>query len=162
MLATIQPQAKAKDVALSSPRNATTADLRRSSALQGDSVQLAQQRGTEFTPSGGKVWIEPAIRAGISTISVHDTGIGIPVEQQTRIFDKFYQAGMTTKGVREGTGLGLAITKHLVEVMAEHNGREQPGTGQLVSHFTIPLEPGELELCCLASGVANGMITAVD
>ena len=78
-------------------------------------------------------------------ISVHDTGIGIPVEQQTRIFDKFYQTGMTTKGVREGTGLGLAITKHLVE---RHGGNinveSNPGRGSSFT-FTIPLEPRDIE-----------------
>ena len=45
-----------------------------------------------------------------------DTGIGIPKQEQASIFDKFYQVGSTTKGVREGTGLGLAITKQLVEM----------------------------------------------
>ena len=70
-------------------------------------------------------------------ISVIDTGIGIPKEQQEAIFDKFYQVGATTKGVREGTGLGLAITKALVE---EHGGRiwvkSEPGKG---SRFTFTI-----------------------
>ena len=60
-----------------------------------------------------------------------DTGIGIPESEHDAIFDKFYQLGSTTKGVREGTGLGLAITKNLVEM---HGGqisvRSQPGRRQ--------------------------------
>ena len=99
----------------------------------------------KFTPSGGKVWVEAAIEQEVLAISVHDTGIGIPVEQQTRIFDKFYQTGMTTKGVREGTGLGLAITKHLVE---RHGGNinveSNPGSGSSFT-FTIPLEARDVE-----------------
>ena len=94
----------------------------------------------KFTPSGGKVWIEAIIDGEVLAISVRDTGIGIPFEQQTRIFDKFYQTGMTTKGVREGTGLGLAITKHIVE---RHGGSihvdSNPGSGSSFT-FTIPLE----------------------
>ena len=72
-------------------------------------------------------------------MSVSDTGIGIPKEQHEAVFDKFYQVGSTTKGVREGTGLGLAITKALVE---EHGGRiwleSEPGKGSRFT-FTIAL-----------------------
>jgi signal transduction histidine kinase len=93
----------------------------------------------KFTQPGGKVWIETKSEAGLLTIVVHDTGIGIPKDQQTRIFDKFYQAGITTRGVREGTGLGLAITRHLVE---RHRGTisvaSEPGRGSSFT-FTIPL-----------------------
>jgi signal transduction histidine kinase len=46
--------------------------------------------------------------------------VGIPKEEQESVFDKFYQVGSTTKGVREGTGLGLAITQRLVN---EHGGK---------------------------------------
>jgi signal transduction histidine kinase len=57
----------------------------------------------KFTPDGGKVWIEATVEAGSTvTISVVDTGIGIPAEEHESVFDKFYQVGSTTKGVREG------------------------------------------------------------
>ena len=63
-------------------------------------------------------------------ITVSDTGIGIADEERVHIFDKFYQVGVTTGGVREGTGLGLAICKQLVEM---HGGRiwveSEPGEG---------------------------------
>jgi signal transduction histidine kinase len=72
---------------------------------------------------------------------VSDTGIGIPREHHDAIFDKFYQVGATTKGVREGTGLGLAITKTLVE---NHGGRiwvkSEPGKG---SRFTFTIAIGQ-------------------
>ena len=94
----------------------------------------------KFTPEGGRVRVEAALRDGFVEISVTDTGIGIPKEQHEAVFDKFYQVGATTKGVREGTGLGLAITKALVE---EHGGRiwleSEPGKGSRFT-FTIALE----------------------
>jgi signal transduction histidine kinase len=72
-------------------------------------------------------------------VAVCDTGIGIPAEEHKAIFDKFYQVGETTRGIREGTGLGLAITKHLVEL---HGGRisveSEPGKGSRFG-FTLPL-----------------------
>ncbi len=92
----------------------------------------------KFTPDGGKVWIEAAVEVdSIVTISVVDTGIGIAADEHESVFDKFYQVGPTTKGVREGTGLGLAITKRLVE---QHGGKlwleSEPGKG---SRFTFAL-----------------------
>ncbi len=74
-----------------------------------------------------------------------DTGIGIAKQEQASIFDKFYQVGSTTKGVREGTGLGLAITKQLVEM---HGGsiRVESDTGQGSTFaFTIPMERPKAE-----------------
>jgi len=94
----------------------------------------------KFTPEGGKVQVEGALRNGFVEISVSDTGIGIPKDQHQAVFDKFHQVGATTKGVREGTGLGLAISKALVE---EHGGRiwleSEPGKGSRFT-FTIALE----------------------
>ncbi len=96
----------------------------------------------KFTPDGGKVWIEAAVESGSTVaISVVDTGIGIAAEEREAVFDKFYQAGPTTKGVREGTGLGLAITKRLVE---QHGGKlwleSEPGKGSRFT-FALPLAP---------------------
>jgi signal transduction histidine kinase len=72
---------------------------------------------------------------------VEDTGVGIPLDKHDAIFDKFFQAGSTTKGVREGTGVGLAITKHIVEM---HGGsirvESEPGAGSRFS-FTMPGRP---------------------
>ena len=80
------------------------------------------------------------MRNSVIEISVSDTGIGIAQEQHEAVFDKFYQVGSTTKGVREGTGLGLAITKALVQ---EHGGgiwlESEPGKGSRFT-FTIPHE----------------------
>jgi PAS domain S-box-containing protein len=93
----------------------------------------------KFTPDGGRVWLECFGEGDILHIAVCDTGIGIPAKEHPSIFEKFYQVGDTTGGVREGTGLGLPITKHLVEL---HGGsisvESRPGAG---SRFilTLPL-----------------------
>jgi PAS domain S-box-containing protein len=99
----------------------------------------------KFTPEGGKIWVEAVERRGRLTVSVSDTGLGIPIEEQEVIFDAFHQAGATTKGIKEGTGLGLAITKRLVE---EHGGRiwveSEPGKGARLS-FTMPAGRASVE-----------------
>ena len=94
----------------------------------------------KFTPSGGRITaaIGESDQPGFYCFTVEDTGVGIPADQLEAIFDKFYQVGSTTKGVREGTGLGLAITRHIVEL---HGGRiwvdSEPGKGSRFS-FTMP------------------------
>jgi PAS domain S-box-containing protein len=105
-------------------------------SLYADRVRIKEilynllNNAVKFTPEGGRVWIEAARQGEALHISVCDTGIGIPEKEQPSIFEKFYQVGDTTGGVREGTGLGLPITKHLVEL---HGGAisvaSRPGKG---------------------------------
>lgn len=94
----------------------------------------------KFTPDGGRVRVGVGPCGHFAEISVSDTGIGIPEDQQQAIFDKFYQVRAGIQGGHEGTGLGLAITKRLVE---QHGGsislKSEPGNGTCVT-FTIPLE----------------------
>jgi PAS domain S-box-containing protein len=91
----------------------------------------------KFTPENGRVWLESGRDDNFLRVSVCDTGIGIPQQERHSIFEKFYQVGDSSTGIREGTGLGLPITKHLVEL---HGGTisvdSQPGKG---SRFTLNL-----------------------
>jgi signal transduction histidine kinase len=93
----------------------------------------------KFTPSGGSVCLGSAHADGGVEVSVTDTGPGVAVEDQQRIFEEFQQ---TEVGIaqREGTGLGLALSKRLVEL---HGGRiwleSEPGRGSRFA-FTLPFE----------------------
>lgn len=97
----------------------------------------------KFTADGGTICVEAQHAENGTVFRVTDTGIGIAESEHEAIFDKFYQLGATTKGVREGTGLGLAITKSLVEM---HGGQirvhSQPGAGS-VFEFTLPSQKPE-------------------
>jgi len=71
---------------------------------------------------------------------VKDTGIGIPLERQPYIFDRFVQADIEDKNVFEGSGLGLAISKSYVEMLGGSIALESiEGTGSIV-RFTIPCQ----------------------
>lgn len=94
--------------------------------------------GAKFTKAGGEVRVDAAREGGLVKVTVSDTGVGIPLEECERIFDKFYQVGLTPMGVREGTGLGLAICKQLVEMQGGTIWVEsEPGKGSHF-HFTLP------------------------
>jgi len=73
----------------------------------------------KFTDSG-EVRVTAKAVNGHFNLSVTDTGPGIPVEHQTRIFDQFHQVDSSNTKARGGTGLGLAIAKQIVEM---HGGR---------------------------------------
>jgi len=96
-------------------------------ALIGDPVRIRQivdnllSNAIKFTERGEirlSVQTQPS-NDGLTTlrITVEDTGIGIPVDVQLRIFDKFTQADSSTTRVYGGTGLGLAICKQLATLM---------------------------------------------
>jgi signal transduction histidine kinase len=92
----------------------------------------------KFTPEGGKVTLQTEEDGRFVRVTVADSGIGIPPDQLEQVFEKFYQVGYATSGVREGTGLGLAICRRLIEM---HGGRiwveSEPACGSRF-HFTIP------------------------
>lgn len=87
------------------------------------------QNALKFTPAGGTVSVSWVAGAGEVTIHVRDTGIGIPPEEQPRVFERFYKVDKGRAG-HTGTGLGLAIVKHLATLMGGRVGVEsQPGAG---------------------------------
>lgn len=67
-----------------------------------------------YTPSGGDVEVAFEAAEDAIKISVRDNGIGIPLEKQSRVFEKFFRADNALAKVPEGTGLGLNLVKELV------------------------------------------------
>lgn len=73
----------------------------------------------KFTDNG-QIWIAVTAEGSIFSLIVADTGPGIPVDEQTRIFEEFHQVNSSSNKAKGGTGLGLAISKRIVEM---HGGR---------------------------------------
>lgn len=97
------------------------------SQLRGDPVQLRQAllhllgNAIKFTPQG-RITLTVALAAapakpGTLLITITDTGIGIPEEMYSTIFDPFTQADTSLSRPYGGSGLGLALTKRIIELM---------------------------------------------
>ena len=91
----------------------------------------------KFTKPGGEVVLEAVAGIGDVRFVVRDTGIGIPLDDVPRIFERFYRVDKSRTG--SGTGLGLSIAKHIVEA---HGGKiwaeSIEGQGSTI-YFSIPL-----------------------
>jgi two-component system sensor histidine kinase GlrK len=68
----------------------------------------------KHTPGGGSVRVSARMIDGKVEVAVADTGMGIPAEELTVIFDKFKQTSLTNAKTLKGTGLGLALVKHII------------------------------------------------
>ncbi|WP_434793461.1 Alkaline phosphatase synthesis sensor protein PhoR [Terrisporobacter petrolearius] len=91
----------------------------------------------KYTPEGGRVTVNQFIKNDEIVIEVIDNGVGIPKEDQSKIFQRFYRVDKARSRSVGGTGLGLAITKHIVHSLKGSIGLEsQLGEG---SKFIVKL-----------------------
>ncbi|MEJ2561618.1 MAG: HAMP domain-containing sensor histidine kinase [Anaerolineales bacterium] len=95
--------------------------------IVGDGDRLAQvftnliDNAVDHSPEGGKVTLSADLENGWISIHVADQGPGIPAEELSRIFERFYQLEKSrTTGKKRGAGLGLAISREIVQL---HGGR---------------------------------------
>lgn len=93
-----------------------------------------------YTFPGGRVTISIKEKEKEIEVQIQDTGVGIPENEQDKIFTKFFRAENIMKMETEGTGLGLFITKYIIEA---HGGsiwfESEEGEGTIF-YFTLPLK----------------------
>ncbi|MBA3766722.1 MAG: ATP-binding protein [Acidobacteria bacterium] len=96
----------------------------------------------KYSASAKEITVRLDQEEGFIRLSVTDHGIGIPREEQEKIFDKFYRVSTGLVHDVKGSGLGLALVKHIVEA---HRGKvtvkSEPGRG---SSFTIHLPAAKI------------------
>jgi two-component system phosphate regulon sensor histidine kinase PhoR len=120
--------------------------------VKADSEQLEQvfrnlfENAVKYGPPGGRVTVSFDLGPEIVTFQVRDEGPGIPIQDQTRIFERFYRVEKDRTSHKESTGLGLAICRHIIQ---NHGGKiwlESPPQGETTGSaffFTLPLAPNK-------------------
>jgi two-component system, OmpR family, phosphate regulon sensor histidine kinase PhoR len=109
-------------------------------SLLRDVLQNLLDNAIQYTSPGGHIRVSASAGSREVVITVSDTGIGIPIADQERIFERFYRVDAARSREAGGTGLGLSIAKHIVEA---HGGRlwVESGVGQGSRFFfSIPLD----------------------
>ena len=116
--------------------------------VRADSEQLEQvfrnllENAVKYGHPGGTVTVSSDPGPGLVTFQVRDEGPGIPIQDQTRIFERFYRVDKDRSNQRESTGLGLAICRHIIQ---NHGGKiwlESPPRGKTTGSaffFNLPL-----------------------
>lgn len=94
----------------------------------------------KFTPEDGQISVDISVSGNELEIQVKDTGIGIPLEKQEHIFERFFQHDLPSSVVNPGSGIGLSITKEFVKL---HGGSIAVDSApEMGSCFTIRLPIG--------------------
>jgi signal transduction histidine kinase/ActR/RegA family two-component response regulator len=129
--------------------------------VQADFTRVAQafsnllSNAAKYTHHGGRITISAAREAGAAVVRVRDTGIGIPAEMLSRVFDMFTQLKADRDRTTSGLGVGLSLSRRLVDL---HGGSieahsEGPGRG---SEFIVRLPLAPVEVVGRASEASLG------
>lgn len=108
----------------------------------------------QYTPQGGQVKVHLSQEELSAVLQVQDTGIGIPADEQTRIFDRFYRITSDRSRSTGGAGLGLSIAQAIVEL---HKGsitvESELGKGSRFTVYLPLMKGGVLEANNSSSGI---------
>ncbi len=97
------------------------ADIQETPSMLGDRSRLAQvldnlvSNALKFTPHTGRVSVRVSADGDDALVEIVDTGVGIPADEQERLFERFFRSSNATEQAIPGTGLGLTIAKTIVE-----------------------------------------------
>ena len=113
-------------------------------AVRADPTRLTQivfnllSNAAKYTPPGGRVWLRVAAEGDAVVISVRDSGIGLPPQNLSSVFEMFSQVAPAMERSQGGLGIGLALVKGLVDLHGGSVAASSGGLGQ-GSEFTVRL-----------------------
>jgi two-component system sensor histidine kinase SenX3 len=130
------PQANARSITV-------TSSIQDGVMVRGDEAQLALMvrnlfdNAIRYTAQQGEISLSVQAEKGEAIVRITDTGVGIPLRDQARVFERFYRVDKGRSRDQGGTGLGLAIVKHVADLHGGHVWvASQLGEG---STFTVSL-----------------------
>ena len=102
-------------------------------------VENLFNNSVKYTTNHGKIEIKLTKKDNFVIFSIKDNGVGIPAEQQDRIFDKFFRSDNIVKYQTEGTGLGLYIAKNIIEQLGGKIWFDSVENLGSIFNFSIPI-----------------------
>ncbi len=97
------------------------------------------QNALRYTPDGGSIHLHMICEEKFQSVSIHNSGPGIPDEALPRLFERFYRADAARSREQGGTGLGLAIARQLAEAHGGSLNAANHPTGGAVFTLTLPV-----------------------
>lgn len=104
-------------------------------------LQNLIENSMHYTKDGGRVALKAALENDMVKVMVEDNGIGIPLNQQASVFNKFFRADNAMKMQTDGSGLGLFVIKNIVEKHGGRIGFVSDGKKGSLFYFTLPGTP---------------------
>ena len=157
-------EARAKGVALISKRSAVTVDT--DAVLLECILRNLISNAVRYTDQG-RVVVGCRRRGPMISIQVWDTGRGIPLDQQERVFQEYYQLGNTERDRAKGLGLGLAIVRRMTDLLdCKLTLHSRPGRGSCFA-VAVPMSrrasrPLETQPIAPSGVLARGLIVVID
>ena len=137
-ITTVQNRANEKKINLSYEGNENVADISGEKVLLEETLTNLLFNAVRYTPSGGRIVLTLEDKQAEYLIQIKDSGIGIPIGEEEKIFEEFHRADNARKVERDGTGLGLSFARQVIE---KHGGKiwaqNNPEGGSTFS-FTLP------------------------
>jgi signal transduction histidine kinase len=124
-------------------------ELPRELELDCDRERLAQvaanllSNAVKFTPPGGRVVVRAREAGRSAVVEFEDTGIGIPVGERERLFERFFRSSRATQEAIPGTGLGLAISHAIVDAHGGSLEAEAAPVQGTIFRLALPLRVAE-------------------
>ncbi len=138
----VEPKAKSKRIIIEQNFDSNVDMIWGAQIYIEETIANILANSVKYTPPDGKITLETKEEGDFILVSVSDTGIGVPQDEISRIFDEFYRARNAREIEKNGTGLGLSIAKQVVE---RHKGKiwlESAGEGKGSKFsFILPKNP---------------------
>jgi signal transduction histidine kinase len=123
----------------------------RSASCRGDRDRVSQvidnliANALKFTPPGGRVSVRLGQADSDAIVEISDSGPGIPLEEQSQLFERFYRSADAVEQSVPGVGLGLSIVKAIVEAHGGRIGVRGNEAGGATFELALPLRSGVCE-----------------
>jgi len=139
-----QPLVRAQDIAFTHQVAKDASSFYADPSLARQAVANVVSNAVKYTPAGGAVAVEASVKGHETIFRIKDTGLGIPAQQQYRVFDKFFRGENVVAQETVGSGLGLYVVKSIVELSGGRiwfESKEKKGT---TFHIAFPNGPKAL------------------